>query len=414
MTLAALARDHLEALCVTIGERPVGSLGNRAAADHLAATFHDLGLLVRAQGFECLAWRDGGARLRVDGRPYPVSVSPYSLPCRVNGRLRPLGCYADLENADLTDSVAFLHGELAREPLTPKGFPFYQVREHQAIVTLLEAKRPLAVIAATRENPSAAGACSPFALFEDGDLALASVYLHADACDRLADADGAYVALEVDSERSASTGRNVIAEVGAASSPTVVVTAHLDTKPGTPGALDDASGLVVLMLLAARLRDRPPEVAVELVALNGEDHYANPGEIAYLRANGNAMGRVALAINVDGVGDRGSRVAFSRYGDTEDLAAALASAFDDDARFVPGAPWYQGDHALFVQHGRPALALTSERIEALMREVVHTPRDTLDLIDPAALAATAAALASLLHVLPGRLVEPSTDPARAG
>ena len=414
MTLAALARDHLEALCVTIGARPVGSLANRAAADYVAATFHDLGLVTRSQAFECLAWRDGGARLHVDGRAYPASVSPYSLPCRVSGRLRPLARFTDLERADLAGSVAFLHGELAREPLTPKGFPFYQVREHQAIVSLLERKQPLAVIAATRENPSAAGACSPFALFEDGDLALASVYLHADACSRLADADGARVVLEVDSERSASTGRNVIAEAGAASSPNVVVTAHLDTKPGTPGALDDASGLVVLMLLAARLRDRPPNVAVELVAVNGEDHYANPGEIAYLRANGDDMGRVALAINVDGVGDRGSRVAYSRYGDTEAFAAAIASAFGDDARFMAGPPWYQGDHALFVQRGRPALALTSERIAALMREVVHTPRDTIDGIDPAALAATAEALTSLLHALPALLVEPSTAPAKPG
>ncbi len=403
MTLAALARDHLETLCVTIGERPVGSLANRAAADHLAAAFHDLGLVTRAQGFECLAWRDGGARLHVDGRPYPVSVSPYSLACRVTGTLRPLASRADLEAADLTGAVALLHGELAREPLTPKGFPFYQVREHQAIVTLLEAKRPLAVIAATRANPAAAAALSPFPLFEDGDLDLASVYLHADAGIGLAERAGARVSLDVDSERSASTGRNVIAEAGDECAPRVVVSAHLDTKPGTPGALDDASGLVVLLALAALLRDRPPDLAVELVALNGEDHYANPGEVAYLRANGDDLQRVALAINVDGVGDRGGRMAFSRYGCTEALAAALASAFADDTRFVPGAAWYQGDHALFVQRGRPALALTSERIEALMREVVHSPRDTVDLIDPAALAATAAALASLLHDLPGRL-----------
>ena len=74
MTLAALARDHLEALCVTIGERPVGSLANLAAADYVAATFHDLGLVTRSQAFECLAWRDGGARTHRERR---------------HGRLRP-------------------------------------------------------------------------------------------------------------------------------------------------------------------------------------------------------------------------------------------------------------------------------------------------------------------------------------
>ncbi len=42
-----------------------------------------------------------------------------------------------------------VRGELAREQLMPKNFPFYQPEEHQRIIHLLEAQKPLAIIAAT-------------------------------------------------------------------------------------------------------------------------------------------------------------------------------------------------------------------------------------------------------------------------
>jgi aminopeptidase YwaD len=66
---------------------------------------------------------------------------------------------------------------------------------------------------------------------------------------------------------------------------------------------------------------------------------------------------------------------------------------------VAGPPWYQGDHAVFVMHGVPALAVTSERIEELVATVVHTPADTVELVDPVKLVRLAFALRGLIERL---------------
>ena len=399
---ASRARAHLRNLCATSGGRHVGSLGNHAAADHVERTFASLRLATRSQTFPCLDWRHGDALLTVEERSLDVQVSPYSLGCRVQGRLVTLATLDALAAADLTGAVALLHGELAQEPLTPKRFPFYQVPEHQQVIALLEAKRPLAVVALTDQNTAAAGAVSPFPLIEDGDVDIPSAYLHARDGAWLLALDGATASLAIDAWRSPGSGRNVIAEVGDVTGARVVVMAHLDAKPGTPGALDNATGVVTRMLLAERLATSRCDVASELVAMNGEDHYDNPGEVRYLRGVGADIEQVSLCVNLDGLGFREGRTAYSLYGCPPAIEAAAASAFADAARFVRGASWYQGDHAPFVMRGRPAVAVTSERMPELLSSVIHTPADSLALVDAGALVATSDALHSLLLDLGGR------------
>jgi hypothetical protein len=56
----------------------------------------------------------------------------------------------------------------------------------------------------------------------------------------------------------------------------------------------------------------------------------------------------------------------------------------------------QGDHAVFVMNGVPALAFTSERSEELLASVVHAPVDTVDHYDPEKLVRLARALSGLI------------------
>ena len=60
------------------------------------------------------------------------------------------------------------------------------------------------------------------------------------------------------------------------------ICAHIDSKMGTPGALDNASGTTVLLLLAELLADYRGSLGVDIAAINGEDYYSVTGEIVYL------------------------------------------------------------------------------------------------------------------------------------
>ena len=48
---------------------------------------------------------------------------------------------------------------------------------------------------------------------------------------------------------------------------------------------------------------------------------------------------------------------------------------------MEGEQWYQSDHMIFVQNGRPAIAVASENIAELMSTIAHTPKDTSDMVD---------------------------------
>jgi hypothetical protein len=76
-------------------------------------------------------------------------------------------------------------------------------------------------------------------------------------------------------ESSIEPGDGVNVSAGATQGRRAVVSAHVDSKVTTNGALDNGGGVAVLLGLAERGLDRFR--AVELVFFNGEDHYAAPG-----------------------------------------------------------------------------------------------------------------------------------------
>jgi aminopeptidase YwaD len=396
--LAETAGRYLRRLCVEISGRQVGSPGNRAATDFFSETIAAFGFAVEAPEFDCLGWRQAGADLRANGEPFEALVSPYSLGCQVSA---PLLAVADVEALEATEAegkILLVHGGLAREPLMPKNFPFYNPDEHRRIIRLLEEKKPLAIVAATSRSPEMAGAVYPFPLIEDGDFDIPSVYMTEDEGRRLAAHLGHVVSLDIGAWRSPATGCNVIARRGSGRRRAVMM-AHIDAKEGTPGALDNAAGAATLLLLAELLEEYAGELAVEIVAMNGEDYFSNPGEQQYLRLNTGKFDEIALGINLDGLGYHRGQTAYSLYDCPPELAGLIRQTFARREDMAEGEQWVQGDHSLFLLNGRPALALTSEYAMELLAEIVHTPKDNLAVVDAGRLAGAALALRDLLTQL---------------
>lgn len=65
--------------------------------------------------------------------------------------------------------------------------------------------------------------------------------------------------------------RNVLARFGPEAGERVIIGAHYDAAPGTPGADDNASGVAGLLELAVLLGRKPPPVRVDLVAYTLEE-----------------------------------------------------------------------------------------------------------------------------------------------
>jgi aminopeptidase YwaD len=391
--------QYLDRLCLQIASRRVGSAGNRDATAWFAATVESFGFEIDCPIFDCIDWHDGGADLIVDGLSFDVRVSPYSLGGGFTAPLVVISTVEELETADVCNQIVLLRGHIAKEQLMPKNFAFYNPDEHKRIIQLLETKQPLAIMAATSRNPEVAGAVYPFPLFEDGDFDIPSVYMTEEQGGRLARYAGRLVALEIRANRTPAQGCNVIGRKGSDPHRRTVLFAHIDAKEGTPGATDNATGVVVLALLAELLADYNGDLGIEVVALNGEDYYSNPGEIDYLRNNTSRFDEIVLGINIDGAGYHDGHTAYSTYDCPPQVERCVQQAFSFHVEMVEGESWYQGDHGLFLMNQRPALAITSQRFMELLTTITHTPKDHPRIVDPAKLVDIAYALHDLLLCL---------------
>jgi aminopeptidase YwaD len=393
--LTARARAHLGRLCGNVPHRAVGSAWNHQATDYFAGVLRSLGWETRTPQFECIDWEAGETRLRAGEDTFKAYPSPFTLGWQGIAPLVAAGSLEELRPLDLSGKICLLHGELTAAQLAPKDYPFYSVEEHQEIIRLLEGGGALAVIAATGRDLQMVGNLYPFPLFEDGNFNVPSCYITDVDGERLLGYVGQEIKLSIEAQRLPSRGCNVNAIKGDPSR-RIVVCAHIDSKIGTPGANDNASGVVALLLLAELLRDYRGENGVELVALNGEDHYSAAGELLYLRENQGKLGEILLAINLDDVGYIKGKNAYSFYNLPAELEQAVRSAFALHPDLAPGEQWYQSDHMVFVQNGVPAMAVTSDRFEEMMQTITHTPQDTIELVDPAKLARLALALRDLV------------------
>ncbi len=396
--LAVRAAEHLQRLCVDIPTRTVGSQGNRDATAYMSTALQTLGWEVETPAFQSLDWSESGVDLKAGERAFEALASPYTLPVLVSAPLVVASNAEELEAADLAGKVVLLRGHLTKEQLAPKNFPWWNPEEHRRIIAALEKGEPAAILAATGRNPELAGAVYPFPLIEDGDFDIPSAYMTEEEGQKLAVYAGREVNLEIRASRSIAEGFNMIARrggrrAGAEGAPSdrgrYIVSAHIDAKRGTPGAIDDGTGVVVLLLLGELLADYDGKQMIELVAFNGEDYYAAPGERLYLQQNED-LSAIALVINIDGAGYYQGDTHFSLYECPEDLAARVREVLGGHG-LVEGPQWYQGDHSVFVMAGRPAVAITSD-ISEVSAQVTHTPKDAPDIVDSGKVAQIALSL----------------------
>ena len=380
------ALDYLHRLCVDIPSRATGRPGNQRAVDWFAQTIAGFGFIVETPPFDCMDWSAESASLTVGDETFAAQASPYSLGCDVRGPLMVIRTLDELEQTDCGGAVLLLRGDIARESLMPKNFPFYNPEEHQHIYRLLESQNPAAIITATSGD----------ALIEDGDFDIPSVYMNTFEGEWLADHAGQTAHVVSRAQRTPATGSNVIALKPGDTDQRIVVMAHIDAKAGTPGALDNAAGVVTLLLLAEMLSGYKGHHSIEIVAVNGEDYYANSGEIDYLHRNMDAFDQIELCINLDGLGYIEGRTAYSLYACPPDLSAVIRTGVASFAGLFEGEHWYQGDHMILVMQQRPALALTSERIIELSSGILHTAQDTPALVDPKRLVEVAHAVREVI------------------
>ncbi|XUW99781.1 MAG: M28 family peptidase [Dehalogenimonas sp.] len=373
------AKEYMDVLCGVKLNRRTGSPGNREATAFFNAMVKKWNYEVDTTPFPCLDYESRKASLIYQNQAYDIHISPFSLGCDVTSEMVTVTTVSDLENSYCRDKILLMRGEICAEQLMPKNFVFYNPDHHKRIYALLEERQPAAIVAATEKNPELVGALYPFPLIEDGDFNIPSAYCTDTVGKEIAVNTGKVFRLATEAKRIPSTACNVIARKNYHASRKIVVTAHIDAYWSTPGALDNASGTVVLLLLAEMLEEHNGNLAIEIIAFNGEDYYS------------------ALAVNLDDLGYKHGGTAYSLYQCPSEIDQKARNIFGRYSDMARGEPWYQGDHMIFVQKGKPAISMTSEKMPDLMASITHTPKDTPDMVDCEKLVEAASALRDFIQ-----------------
>ena len=169
--------------------------------------------------------------------------------------------------------------------------------------------------------------------------------------------------LEIESDYFPFRGekfRNVIGRLGIQSTgPTIIVGAHFDSVPGTPGADDNASGVAVLLEAARILSKERLSSQVLFVAFQLEE-FNMVGSTHFARKLKGARVKVGAMISLEMVGYTDSRPGSQRY------PAGLGRLYPD-----------QGDFLGVIGNWRSHRLL--RRFTASLRQVDGLPVETLTL-----------------------------------
>lgn len=360
-------------------ERPVGTKENTQLLEMIETYLRDMGYFIQSLPFDCMVWNRRNSAISTNTHSIAIEPSPFSEPFSGSGTLHIVKTLEELEAINCKDEILVLAGDLTKEALQPKDYPFYYPAEHRILLTLLETKSPKAILCVTGKNTL--NGQNPFPLFDDGNFLIPSGNIGKEYLDELNELSHSdvLVHIEINSYKTKAKSRQLIASKKVKNAKgKIIIGAHMDSKYNTPGALDNATGVAVLMQIASMLNSSIYDI--DLVPFNSEEYYGANGELEYLGLLENDPNKVLLMINIDSVCHKGSKtaVSFYNFGNSTNLAKTLIKR---SPQIVKGNEWYAGDHVPFVFRNIPCMAITSSDFFDGALEHTHTPKDTLDTID---------------------------------
>ena len=232
-------------------------------------------------------------------------------------------------------------------------------------------------------------------------------------------------------EAGGAPTRNLIVEIPGKIPEIVVIGAHYDSAPGTPGANDNATGVAALLELSDRYRGKQPHRTLRFVVFTNEEppwfKSDEMGSLVYARSCAEAGDDVVAMVSLETMGffddtpgsqqypkpfsalypDRGDFIGFVADVGSRALVSESIAAFRGRVAFpsegaalpgdIPGVSW--SDHWSFWKAGYRGVMVTDTAPNRYPH--YHEPTDTPDKVDFERLARVVHGLEGVVEGLAG-------------
>ncbi|MFA1547916.1 M20/M25/M40 family metallo-hydrolase [Actinomadura chokoriensis] len=369
---ARRALRHLEVLSDEIGWRIAGTRSEHRAAHYIAGCLRDLGYKVELQPFPVAD--KYLAEIRAPGeRLWQCAASPQGAVASVEGTVVDVG------------PVTEITGDVRGRPVL---FDRVVGKETEQARAAADAGASAALIINARSETFPERKPATFAPALQEPVAIPVLGLAGYHGERIR-AGAGRLSFEV-THHSGLTSYNVLAERRASlpnpEGKAVIVSAHYDSVPGSPGANDDGSGTALCLELARVLKRLPTQQAVR-VCLWGSEEYGLIGARHYVKQLDEAgVAQISGCFQNDMVATShppaGTYWLLSVDGADNTTTAAVNAAarrlgYVDQTK----GPTARGssDHEAFYERGIPAGNFSWRGSEApsQLEPIYHTPEDTI-------------------------------------
>ncbi len=176
-------------------------------------------------------------------------------------------------------------------------------------------------------------------------------------------------------------GKNVIAVLPGKTNSSVILSAHYDSYPTSPGADDDGTGIACLLMAAEILSKYDFFHTIKFIAFSGEEQGAL-GSTEYVRESYENGEDIVADINVDTVGhavsgEGGSKIRVLTDEASiwiTDIAEEMSNEYNIGLSLFRHGNFPAGDHQSFLDYGYEAVFLVEYEFNSNM----HTPNDTIE------------------------------------
>ena len=301
-------------LCV---ERPLGSKGNNDVIDLLYCAFNELGYQCIDLPFNCIVWHSDYSFIEQNNNKTTIFPSPFSKELKGNFSLKYVSTLNELQNIKEYYGILVFNNELSKNSIFPKNFPFYFPDEDKTMYEKIEKINPKGIIAISGQDP--VSGLNPFPIFEDVNFEIPTAYVSS----LEGVSENSDITIEINSKKYKQKSKQIIFRREGLSKDIILITAHMDTKYFTQGAIDNAGGLFALYETAEIIKDKSFDHTIEIVPFNGEDSPEVSGELAYLNYLAENNYKTSTVINIDGAGHIGSKNMFSFFNFNENKKMRL-------------------------------------------------------------------------------------------